>query len=64
MLKVEDMKEESYKRIEELKNVINGQKVEQKEKDRRIKILEDLKKRIEDFEGIKLDINDLIENIE
>ena len=41
---VKDMKQEAYKRIEELKNVINGQKVEQKEKDRRIKILEDLKK--------------------
>ena len=63
VLKVEDMKEESYKRIEELKNVVIEQKVGQKEKDRRIKILEDLKKRIEDFEGIKLDINDLIENM-
>ena len=62
-LKVKDMKQEAYKRIEELRNVINGQKVEQKEKDRRIKILEDLKKRIEDFEGIKLDIDYLIENM-
>ena len=62
-LKVKDMKQEAYKRIEELKNVIMEQKVEQKEKDRRIQILEDLRKRIEDFEGIKLDINDLIENM-
>ena len=62
-LKVKDMKDEAYKRIEELKNVIMEQKVEQKEKDRRIQILEDLRKRIEDFEGIKLDINDLIENM-
>ena len=62
-LKVKDMKEEAYKRIEELKNLVKEQKVGQKEKDRRIKILEDLKKRIEDFEGIKLDIDYLIENM-
>lgn len=47
IMKVKDMKEEAYKRIEELKKVINKQNETQEKKNEKINILEDLRKRIE-----------------
>ena len=51
-MKVKDMKAEAYNRIEELEKMVNEQNEIQEIKDERMNILEDLKKRIENYEGI------------
>ena len=51
-MKVKDMKAEAYNRIEELEKMVNEQNEIQEIKDERINILEDLRKRIENYEGI------------
>lgn len=47
-----DMKQEAYKRIEELKNII--EKREDKTKEEKLKILEELKTKIEDYDSSNL----------
>ena len=51
-MKVKDMKAEAYNRIEKLEKIVNEQNETQEIKDERINILEDLRKRIENYEGI------------
>ena len=51
-MKVKDMKAEAYNRIEELEKIVNEQNEIQEIKDERTNILEDLRKRIEAYEGI------------
>ena len=51
-MKVKDMKAEAYNRIEKLEKIVNEQNEIQEIKDERINILEDLRKRIENYEGI------------
>ena len=51
-MKVKDMKAEAYNRIEELEKMVKEQNEIQEIKDERINILEDLRKRIENYEGI------------
>ena len=48
-MRVEDMKEEAYKRIEELKEMVYKQKDTQKSTKEKIEILEDLRNRIEAY---------------
>ena len=50
-MKVKDMKAEAYNRIEELEKMVKEQNEIQEIKDERINILEDLRKRIESYEG-------------
>ncbi len=50
-MKVKDMKAEAYNRIEKLEKIVNEQNEIQEIKDERINILEDLRKRIESYEG-------------
>ena len=49
-MKVKDMESEAYKRIEELKQIVNEQNTTQEKKDEKINILENLIKRIESYE--------------
>ena len=48
-MRVKDMQNEAYKRIEELKKIVNKQEETQDKKKQRINILEDLKRKIEIF---------------
>lgn len=55
-MKVKDMKVEAYNRIKELEKIVNEQNETQEKKNERINILEDLRKRIELYEGNSWDI--------
>ena len=60
-MKVKDMENEAYKRIEELKEIINRQNESQEKKCERINLLEDLKQRIESYEDEARNINEILE---
>lgn len=55
-MKIKDMKVEAYNRIKELKKIVDEQNETQEKKNERINILEDLRKRIELYEGNSWDI--------
>lgn len=49
-MKVKDMKDEAYNRIEELKKIVNENNEIQNKKEEKLSVLEDLRKRIEFYE--------------
>lgn len=56
-MNVKDMENEAYNRIQKLKEMVSEQNSTEEKKTEKIKILEDLRKRIELYEGDSWDIN-------